>query len=842
MSGSETLRLTKTDDLSDPFITAGDRAYLIGAQHGGFPDIGWHTAGEMGGIWAHPVKLLDGFWLSIDGHWLRDASRFIGEPFSNEQEYDLEDSPSPPNPKAGRPRGYPGTGLQGRLGEGEKAAVGLSPRPQCGRGVGGEGEGRLQGHPEGTRGTHEGMSLQVTRRHFVPDGEPAVVVRYSFRSSVRRRLALRFLARTDLQAVWPGDANGSDQATYDADLGAWVCRDERNPWYVVVGEDAQGHRVPPGCGTRQPGPKGARGVTQALTRGVTQALTRGVPGPSGREVWGPEQTKGNGISVTLDCSLEVEPGQDAHLAFIICGSDRDREHAGETFRRVRGCVDSMWQSKAARYGALLRRSALTVPDASIERAWDWIKCDYDWLVRDVPKTGRGLGAGAEEYVWWFGCDASYALLGALALGQHEMAVETIDLLRSASWHANGGTGRVIHERTTAGYVPHLGCVQETPQFITTVWQAFRWTGDLSFLERNYEFCKRGLLGWTLGEQCPDGDRLPVGCGITEWEGMDLQCIDTAAYTVKALMALADMAKVLDDEPVASRCATLTAPARSRLEDAFWMEDEGLYGDMVATPAEMIPRLHQWLSQTEGVYYRSGQASDVGSGLGQLLHDAESDQQPNRKRPWLLKHWIVVCPLEQQLTAPDRAARSLDRLEGPEFTGRWGMYLSGFDRTRVMSISTGALAVAEMAYGRVERGLQYVRALTDALDMHMPGAISEMLPNYGCFLQAWSGYAVVWPLVTYMFGIQPDAYDKHLTLSPRFPDGWPAAHLTNVRIGGTTFDFDWDGSYLTVTVHEPGWTIGHPPGDAGHHTQADPEGAPGVPGDAPTATVPIRMRP
>ena len=658
--------------------------------------------------------------------------------------------------------------------------------------VGGEGEGRLQGMP-----------LRVTRRQFVPDGEPAVVVRYSFRSSVRRRLALRFLARTDLQAAWPGDANGSDQATYDSDLGAWVCRDGRNPWYVVVGTDAE------------------------------QA-----PGPSGLEVWGPEQTKGTGISVTLDFSLDVELDQDAHLALIICGSHLDRDHACETFRRVRVRTDSMWHSKAARYGALLRRSALAVPDASLEAAWDWIKCDYDWLVRDVPETGRGLGAGAEEYVWWFGCDASYALLGALALGQHEMAVETLDLLRSASRHANGGTGRVIHEMTTTGYVPHHGCVQETPQFITTVWQAFRWTGDLSFLERNYEFCKRGLLDWTLGEQCPDGDLLPVGCGITERAGMDLQCIDTATYTVKALTALADMARALDDEPVASRCATLTAMARSRLEEAFWMEDEGLYGDMVATPAEMIPRLHQWLSQTEGVYYRSGQASDVVSGLGQLLRDAETDQQPNRKRPWLLKHWIVVCPLEQQLSASDRAARSLDRLEGPEFTGRWGMYLSGFDRTHVMSISTGALAVAEMAYGRVERGLRYVRALTDTLDMHMPGAISEISPNYGCFLQAWSGYAVAWPLVTHLFGLQPDAYHKRLTLSPRFPAGWPEAHLANVRIGGHTFDFDWDGSYLTVTAHDPGWTIERPP--AGTHAEAQPGGHPQ--GDAPTATVPIRMRP
>ena len=42
-------------------MTPGNHAYCVGFQDGTFPAMGWHIKGEMGGLWAHPIKLLDGF-------------------------------------------------------------------------------------------------------------------------------------------------------------------------------------------------------------------------------------------------------------------------------------------------------------------------------------------------------------------------------------------------------------------------------------------------------------------------------------------------------------------------------------------------------------------------------------------------------------------------------------------------------------------------------------------------------------------------------------------------------------------------------------------------------------
>src|SRR4051812_8297923 len=57
-------------------VSAGTRAYSIGFEDGRFYANGWHITGEMGGIWAPPLKLADGIWFGVDGRWTGPATRF----------------------------------------------------------------------------------------------------------------------------------------------------------------------------------------------------------------------------------------------------------------------------------------------------------------------------------------------------------------------------------------------------------------------------------------------------------------------------------------------------------------------------------------------------------------------------------------------------------------------------------------------------------------------------------------------------------------------------------------------------------------------------------------------
>src|SRR5207248_9532498 len=62
------------------YVAAGTGAYVVGAENGTFPPIGWHITGQMGGVWAPPTKLLDGLWFSVGSHWLADAVKYTTGP------------------------------------------------------------------------------------------------------------------------------------------------------------------------------------------------------------------------------------------------------------------------------------------------------------------------------------------------------------------------------------------------------------------------------------------------------------------------------------------------------------------------------------------------------------------------------------------------------------------------------------------------------------------------------------------------------------------------------------------------------------------------------------------
>ena len=75
------------------YATLGAKSYVIGCQDGSFPDFGHLIPGEMGGVWAIPIKVLDGFWLKIDeprtgeSKWVVGAGKFTTRPHECELDY-----------------------------------------------------------------------------------------------------------------------------------------------------------------------------------------------------------------------------------------------------------------------------------------------------------------------------------------------------------------------------------------------------------------------------------------------------------------------------------------------------------------------------------------------------------------------------------------------------------------------------------------------------------------------------------------------------------------------------------------------------------------------------------
>ena len=174
------------------YLTSGDKTYIVGMQDGNFPDFGTHIPNEMGGVWNHLIKLLDGFWvrMSDDGEsfvWLENAEKYITYPYGSEFVY---------------------------------PAV-------CG-------------------------GVEVKRMQFCPQGKNGVVVTYTLKnnSGIDKEISMDFVAKTDLLPVWSSERiglqNGEDVVEWDNARQVFKATDTANhTWNVVWGakNKAESHQL-----------------------------------------------------------------------------------------------------------------------------------------------------------------------------------------------------------------------------------------------------------------------------------------------------------------------------------------------------------------------------------------------------------------------------------------------------------------------------------------------------------------------------------------------------------------------------------------------------------------------
>ncbi|MEZ4709475.1 MAG: hypothetical protein R3A44_19860 [Caldilineaceae bacterium] len=614
--------------------------------------------------------------------------------------------------------------------------------------------------------------LHITRRDWAPDGVEGMFVELTVSAPLdfNESLALIMLAHSDLRPAWlgaeAGMIDGADQLVIDQALGAARFVDAQNPWAVLVG-----------------GERAASSIEPAPAHAQLPAHV------------------GNGAAALLTWSLE--PHADIPIILIIAGSAQSTTAARQTFAQMRQNCPTLWAAKVARYREIGATTHLHSPDAQIDAAFYWTKLNCQMLARTTAEYGPAVGAGLPSYPWWFGIDAAYAVLPLVQSGQFELAKSTLRLLKQASERHNASEpGRVIHEMSTTGVVYNAGNLVETPAFTRAVHDVWRWSGDAAFLAEMYPFCKVGLLDYTLGRCDADGDGYPAGRSIIETLEMHagFECIDVAAYTWDALNRLADMARAVGDaEPIAQIMAQ-SARMLTGLRRDWWLDDEGLFADVRASVAEVqsaLAKLVELGGQNVGNADLQRQVAQAHALFAPALA-RYADADPALVRPWLLRHWVTLCPAEVGAATSAQAARLLARLDSAEFSNEWGMYLHP-DRHDVMSINSGLLALTAARYGRIEQALRLVQQQAQTLGQHMPGAISEALPDQWCFLQLWSALGIVSPVVEGFLGIIPRAAERVLRVVPQLPPEWLHAEVRRLRVGDAYFDVRVEQSPQQIEV-------------------------------------------
>ncbi len=753
------MQAAKRHSLSDPIATCGDRVYAICSQNGLFPDSwGGHVPGEMWGVWDHPIKLLDGFWFGVSERpddppqWLIEADECRAYPTHNEFEY--------------------------RIGP-----------------------------------------LRVVRRDFVPDGVEGMVVGLQIRAREPHAVTLHALFRSDLRPAWLGEEAGLFDGKDSAIIRSTGRIASAQP--IVAGDagyeftslrDAP-HPAPP-----PPRPSDANAIcifadgNNPWTCAVGASLVP-VEVATGNDLFAAQRTSGDGTSAHFKYELRFGDDLTATVTFFIAGSMASEAAAVATFEQICTLHQTLFESKVARYRAILEMSQVVTPDARLNEAMAWSKVINQMFLRSVPQFGQGVGAGLPEYPWWFGIDAAYAALPMLQSGQFELVRDTLRLLKRWSEHYNPDEpGRVIHEMSSTGAVFNKGNMVEVPAFTRAVHQYWLWSGDRAFLEEMYPFCKAGLLDYALGRCDDDGDLCPSGRSIVETVEMHagFEVIDVAAYTWEALNRLGDMASAVGDHAVVPELHHKADALGRLIREAWWRDDEGLFADVRASVDEVERALDdlEQKAREQSWLLTHQRHIEVARALFEPDRACYADQPRDKDLPWLLRHWVVLCPVEVGIATQEQARRVLARLQSDEFSSAWGMVLHP-SRRDVMSINTGLLALAAARYGYADGALAIVDKLVRALGYRTPGAVSEALPGDWCFLQLWSNLGLVSPVVECFLGIGPRAAQRRLTIKPNLPSAWNWAEVKRLRVGDAHFDVRVErvGEGYRVDVRgDEGWMI------------------------------------
>ena len=712
--------------LDSPFVTAGDRVYMVGHQNGSFPDLGWHIKGEMGGIWNHPIKLMDGFDAVISDNGaeipLDNAQHFVNYPMANRHDFELKD-----------------------------------------------------------------LGLKVQRWQYVPDEQEGLMIQFLIenRSDEAKNLLFKFTGHSDLRPTWLGErtnmVDAEDKGEFLDDLDAWQMTDSNNPWSVIFGSDTASNNHSEETNDRT----------------------------------------GMGASSSLSYDLILNAGEQQVLNFVIAGSYTSAEDSKRTYEAIRANGIQWLEEKKSRYEALANHSKLTIPDEKLLQAFEWLKYNCDWLIRDVPGIGRGITAGIPDYPWWFGVDSEYALKGYMAIGQDDIVYETIHLLDSVSQAVNGN-GKIIHEMSSNGAVFNPGNINETPQFASLIWEIYKWNGEREFLNKYYPTIKAGLE-WLMAENDSNKNLFPDGFGMMEIHGLDSEMIDVASYTQRAFEDASRIAVVLDDAGAAKKYQALADDLKLKINQEFWSDSFNSYADFIGTDEQALHLIDDAIVRADTLN-KPWAIEELKESRQAIL-----DNPSSLPRPFVLHHnWVVNTPMEMGIAENDKAIKALNTAE--RFVNPFGVFVTGIDRDEsagsddgsfkgskvfsytgaVMTLPTGVQAVAENNYGRPDKALNYLERMTRTFNFALPGSIYEVSPDYGMMTQAWNIYSFAVPIVNQFFGIQPMASEKQVTIKPQMPLKWDKACIEHVKIVDNELSILYDSNTgkpaYTIEQTQPGWEL------------------------------------
>jgi glycogen debranching enzyme len=450
-------------------------------------------------------------------------------------------------------------------------------------------------------------------------------------------------------------------------------------------------------------------------------------------------------------------------------------------------VDRAWQlaeDADKHYRAFLGRTAQLRWEPFTE-ACDWSRAAIErgWACNEGAGCGLVAGwapSGASQrpgFGWYFGGDAMMSVWAMLDYGDFEGARAALDFLLERQRE----DGKIMHEWTQSAalldwnrYPYGYYHADTTPLFLHTAWLYLRQTGDRQWLHKNRERLERC---WRYCLSIADEDGL-----LSNRKG-GAAAVETGALSGKVARDIYLQGVWL-------------AGIRGRAGIAQWLGDGEAAREAQAKLRLAQESIRRWFLPQKGFF-----------AFAELADGARYEAN---------SAWQGMLLAEGGIEA-GLARRAAEALASPRLLTPWGARLFATDSPFYNPVSyndgsvwpfvTAQALLAMFRHGQPAAAFATLDGLRQAVGLAGAGFLAEyfsgdrLAPGPRAVPhQLFSSMALIHPVFAGALGLEPDAMEGRLRITPRLPCGSPPAALRGYRVGDAQLDADfYPGAPTRVSV-------------------------------------------
>jgi len=594
--------------------------------------------------------------------------------------------------------------------------------------------------PESSTIVYSGDTFTVRETFFVPVGEPGAIIILEVETEEPLEVEAAF--QRDFQLEWPA-AIGGTYLSWDPALHAFYFGEEQRKFAALAGSPT---------------------------------------GEAPRAEYETNYSASHESAFRLGATLK---GKETKL-IVIAGSMEGRAEAEKTYRRLAGDASGLLEESAKYYRDYLARTVnVELPDADLQKAYDWSRVSMVQGMVTNPFLGTGLVAGYRTsgesqrpgFAWYFGRDSEWTSLALDAAGDFASTRTALDFLSKFQRE----DGKIPHEISQgASFVPWFkdfpygfASADATPLYIIAMSDYARAGGDTAFAKEKWQSVWKA---YEFLKSTYDERGLPKNLGVGHgWvEGGPLLPVKTELYQsgagAEALRALANLARLAGHEEESKTLAQEFEKQRALVNQSFWLPEKKRYAFA-------------------------------------LDRDGKPVDEPSV---------LATVPMWFGVLDEEKAVQMIEQLADFDQQTDWGMRIissrsakfggGGYHYGSVWPLFTGWASVSEYRNHRAFPAYANLRAnallaldgslghVTEVLSGDYYQPLSTSSPH-----QIWSAAMVVSPLLRGMFGLEVDAAKKTLTFAPHVPADWTSFHVGNVRVGDAVLNLRYRKTLTEITL-------------------------------------------